>query len=278
MLLNDKYRSKISTIDKLKVLNNSNRLIPIKEVVDVYEGESLTEIRHYNGYRTTTIHAELDSKKTTPKELFDKFNKKYQNISNEYSGFKINLGGSAEFSAETMNELVNAMLIAIAAIFMLLIFLFQSVSQPFIVMTVIPFGFFGVIFAFFFHGMELSFMGFMGLIGLSGVVINDSLVMVEYINQLRDKSPHKDIKLISLVKEGALTRLRPVILTTVTTFVGLIPTAYGIGGKDSMVLPTAMALSWGIFFGTFITLLIIPIFYLIERDIRTLIGKIIHKF
>ena len=277
VLLDNKYRSKISTIDKLKVLNSSNKLIPIKEMVDIYEGEALTEIRHFNGYRTTTIHTELDSKKTTPKELFDRFNKKYQNISNEYYGFRINLGGSAEFSAETMNELLSTMFIAIAGIFMLLIFLFQSVSQPFIVMAVIPFGFFGVVFAFFFHGMQLSYMCFMGLIGLSGVVINDSLIMVEYINQLRDKDKNKDKNLIHIVKEGALTRLRPVILTTVTTFVGLLPTAYGIGGKDSMVLPTAMALSWGIVFGTFITLLIVPIFYLIERDIRLLFKKTIPK-
>ena len=277
VLLDEKYRSKISTIDKLKVLNSSNKLIPIREMVNVYEGEALTEIRHFNGYRTTTIHAELDSKQTTPKELFDKFNKKYKNISNKYYGFRVNLGGSAEFSAETMNELINTMFIAIAGIFMLLIFLFQSVSQPFIVMTVIPFGFFGVVFAFFFHGMQLSYMSFMGLIGLSGVVINDSLVMVEYINQLRDKNKDRDKKLFSIVREGALTRLRPVILTTVTTFVGLIPTAYGIGGKDSMVLPTAMALSWGIVFGTFITLLIVPILYLIERDIRVFIKKIIPK-
>ena len=167
------------------------------------------------------------------------------------------------------------MIVAVTAIFVLLVFLFRSLSQPFIVIVAIPFGMLGVIFAFNIHGMPMSFMGLMGAIGLSGVVVNDSLIMVDYINQLIKSNDKKSLKEIVIC--GATTRLRPIILTTATTFAGLLPTAYGIGGKDPFILPTAISLSWGLFFSTVLVLILLPCLYLIEQDISIMTKRLMRK-
>jgi multidrug efflux pump subunit AcrB len=273
ILLHTPYRKKIKTLDKLKVLNQQGKLLPVKQMIHIKEDETLTEVQHYNGYRSTTVEADINPKHITPQKVFELLRKKYTDIPVKHKGFRIVLGGGAEMSSEIMNELYSTLAIAIGAVFVLLIFLFKSITQPIMVMLAIPFGFVGVIFAFALHGMPLSFMGVMGIIGLSGVVVNDSLVMVEYINKLRTQSPNINIR--ELVLKGAITRLRPILLTTLTTFAGLLPTAYGFGGKDAMIMPAAMALGWGLLFATFLTLFIIPMFYCIQVDTITFINRLL---
>jgi len=268
ILLKDKYRKKLSTLNSLKVLNRQNKLVPVRQMVDIKEGKALTEINHYNGVRTTKIRAQMDTDYITPGELYDRLHKKYEDLAREYNGIQIKLGGDIETTVETENELRNMMIISLIAIFALLIFLFRSLTQPVIIILIIPFGIIGVIITFLMHGMVLSMMGMLGLIGLSGVIINDALVMVEYSNQLRQKYP--DNKMIDIVKEAAVTRLQPILLTSITTFCGLIPTAYGLGGRDILIMPAAMALSWGLLFGTFINLFILPVFQMLESDIKKL--------
>lgn len=112
-------------------------------------------------------------------------------------------------------------------------------------------------------------------IGLSGVVVNDSLVMVDYINQLKRKFNGTNI--LKLVITGAATRMRPVIMTTLTTFIGLLPAAYGFGGKDEMILPTAMAISWGLLLAIILTLIMIPLFYSIEHDLKLRYERLIQR-
>ena len=114
--------------------------------------------------------------------------------------------------------------------YFLLVLLFNSMTQPFLVMIAIPFGIVGVIIAFALHGEPLGFVGMLGVIGLAGIVVNDSLVLVDHINQLRKQRPDEDVS--KLIVEGASNRLRAVILTSLTTIAGLMPLAYGIGGTD----------------------------------------------
>jgi multidrug efflux pump subunit AcrB len=120
--------------------------------------------------------------------------------------------------------------------------------------------------------MPLSVMALLGIVGLTGVVVNDSLVMVEYINQLRKE--HPDWSVLQCVQKGAVDRLRPILLTTITTVGGLLPTAYGLGGKDALIIPTALALAWGLVFATLLTLVLIPALYLVENDVQKLAGRI----
>jgi multidrug efflux pump subunit AcrB len=135
----------------------------------------------------------------------------------------------------------------------------------------IPFGLIGVIWSFYFHGRPFSFLGLIGVIGLSGIVVNNSIMMVEFINKLVvDKMAvterFSSMSLIDDIIEGASRRLRPIVITTATTVFGLLPTAYGIGGADPFIEPMVLALAYGIIVSTFITLILIPAFYMANLD------------
>lgn len=278
IVLDEKYRRKVSTLNKLMIRSKTNNFIPVSRLVSIKSGKAESEIKRFNGYRTTEINASFDSGVIKAGELYTLLKEKYSDINKKYPGIRLNIGGAAELSNDALGNLYSTLFISIAGIFMLLIFLFRSVTQPLIVLLAIPFGLIGVIAAFAFRGMPLSFMGMMGAIGLSGVVVNDSLIMVEYINQLRKRDSEKKRKLKDIITEGATTRLRPILLTTITTFGGLFPTTIGLGGSDPMVLPAATALSWGLVFSTLLVIFILPSFYYIEHDIRELFGKKIPSF
>ncbi len=240
----------------------------MSSLVDISKDSLLREIKRFNSYRTTEIYANYNPDKQKIIDVYNIINKKFKKPDPKFSGIKLNVGGSAEFSADMMNELKGSFAISLVAVFMILVFMFKSLLQPFIVALAIPFGIIGVIFSFTLHGMPLSFMGVMGVIGLSGVVVNDSIVMVDFINRERKENPHWSIA--DCVKNGAVLRLRPIILTSVTTVAGLLPTAYGIGGSDAMILPTAISLSWGLMFSTMFVLLFLPVFYLVIDDIKNM--------
>ena len=152
--------------------------------------------------------------------------------------------------------------------FFVLVLLFDSVTQPLMVMVAIPFGIISVIIAFALHGQPLGFLAGMGLVGLTGVVVNDSLVMVSHINDLKKQRASENN--IDIVAEGAANRLRAITMTTVTTVVGLVPLAYGIGGSDPFIAPMALALGYGLLFATPLTLIMIPCLYLVREDILRL--------
>ena len=170
-----------------------------------------------------------------------------------------------------MGGLMRTLLIAMVGIYFLLVLLFNSLTQPFLVMVAIPFGISGVIIAFALHGQPMSFTAMMGVIGLSGVVVNDSLVLVSHINSLiREK---KETGIIAIVAEGTADRLRAVVMTTLTTVVGLLPLAYGFGGTDAFMAPMALALGFGLLFATPLTLVLVPCLFVIGDDMHGIFKR-----
>jgi multidrug efflux pump subunit AcrB len=138
-------------------------------------------------------------------------------------------------------------------------------------MIVIPFGFIGVLIAFSLHNMEMSMAALIGILGLTGVLVNDSLVMIAHLN--RRKSEHRFLE-IQAIAEGASQRLRPIVITTITTVAGLAPAAYGLGGDNPFLTPMIMTMMWGVVFGTLVTLILLPCLYATEQDLRKLLGVI----
>jgi multidrug efflux pump subunit AcrB len=143
--------------------------------------------------------------------------------------------------------------------------LFNSYTQPLLILSAIPFSVIGVIWAFFFHGEMLSFFAILGILALVGVIVNDSLVLVSHLNYLKDKTLDK-LNTHQWVVKGTQDRLRAVVLTSITTLAGIIPLAYGIGGVDHLLQPMALALGYGLLFGTLMTLVLLPCLYLINHD------------
>ncbi len=152
---------------------------------------------------------------------------------------------------------------ALFLIFAILATQFNSLTQPFVVMAAIPFGLIGVIWAFYFHHLPLSFIGMIGAIGLSGVVVNDSIVLVDFINSRIAEG----VGLVEAAVESGARRVRAVWLTTITTVVGVLPLAYGIGGEDRFLAPAAVALGYGLLFATILVLFLVPTLYVIRADI-----------
>jgi multidrug efflux pump subunit AcrB len=158
--------------------------------------------------------------------------------------------------------------LALLGIYFLLAIPFGSYTQPLIVMVSIPFGVVGAVIGHALMGYNLSVMSLMGMIALSGVVVNDSLVLISYANQLRDQG----MSLADAVCNAGVRRFRPILLTTLTTFGGLAPMIFETSRQARFMIPMALSLGYGILFATFISLLIVPCLYLVVEDVKRVLG------
>ncbi len=269
--LEEAARKNVSYLENLSIPNKQGRLIKLREVARLEISPGPSAYRHFDGTRTITIEADVDQDVITPLDATNAVLAHFKNIGEDRPGMALRIGGEAEESQETLSSLIATFAIALIGIYFLLILLFNSYSQPLLVMLSVPFGISGVIIAFALHGENLSFLGMMGVIGLTGVVVNDSLVLVNHLNNLRKQMP--EMSIVKLVAEGTSHRLRAILLTTLTTAVGMMPLAYGIGGTDLYMQPMAMALGYGLLFATPLTLVLVPCLYTIGCDI----GRILKR-
>lgn len=268
VILPEKMKDSLASLDKVKISNKTGNLIPLNKVAEFKDGEGISVISRKDWKRTITVSADIDerAKGVTSLSVNNMLKKKFKDIDKKYPGYRLDLEGEFKDTQESMEDLMRSFIIAIFVIYVILVWIFRTLHHPIIVMSIIPLTFLGVIWAFFVHGLPLSFMAMMGIVGLTGVIVNDSIVLVVFINNAR-KVEGKSIYEATL--EAGYKRLRPIILTSVTTVAGLMPTAYGWGGLDPFLVPMAVALSWGLAFGTLITLFATPlvynIFYLIKH-------------
>jgi len=256
----------------LYVRNRRDSLVPVKNLVTIQKTKSPQTIFRYNGTRTNMITGNIDLTQTTPTEINEKMKKAYNNFSKNNPGFKIVLKGEAQESSDLLSKLIGTLVVAALAIYFVLIIQFGSFVQPAMVLLAIPFGLVGILLAFGMQGMDLSMLAMIGILGYSGVIVNDSLILVDVINRKKMTDKQDNIK-VDIV-ESAITRLRPILLTTLTTVAGLFPTAYGLfGGFDSFISPMVMVLVWGLAIGTPSVLFVIPVMYVINEDILVLKDK-----
>ncbi len=263
---------------KLRVRNFTGNLIPIENLVRESRVRSPLAYFHYNSYRSNKLTGNVPADKDI-NSVYANLKAKFAGFEKQHPGYKLNFGGEAEESARFQNQMIAAILVAVVCMYFLLVVQFNSFSQPAMVILAIPFGLVGILLAFPLHAMPVSMLAMIGILGFTGVVVNDSLIMVDYINRLRRDDegrlrPLSYDEFVLAVREGARTRLRPIALTTFTTVAGLIPTAYGfIGGFHPFISPMVMAMTWGLLVGTTSVLIIIPVFYVIHAR---LIGNAHH--
>ena len=242
-ILDGSARRNLDYLKRLLIPNRDGRLIPLKQIASLDFTESPAAVHHYKGKRSHTVTANVDSQMTTPLELLTEVRQKFSNLQG-YGDARLVVEGEAVETQKSLFDLTVTLVAASIAIYFLLIILFNSLIQPLLVMSTIPFGAAAVIQTFALHDEPIGFLALLGLVGLSGVVVNDSLVLVSHINGLRER--HTGIRTIHLIAEGTSERLRAIVLTTVTTAVGLIPLAYGWGGSDPFMAPMALAMGYGL--------------------------------
>lgn len=262
-------RDTMQVFNNLIIPNKFGNLIPLKEISYVEEFKGLRSIGHLDGKRFVAVVGEVDNKKITPVQLNNLLLNELKDVTKDYPGYSLKFAGEQEETLESIHSLFAAFGIAVLLIFIILATQFNSLVQPPIVLLTIPFGLIGVIFAFLVHGKVLSFLAILGVVGLTGVVVNDSIVLVDFINKLRREGTARRE---SIIQAGAL-RLRPVLVTTFTTVAGFSTVAYGIGGSDPFLKPMALAMAWGLIFATVLTLIVMPCFYAIADDISLKVVK-----
>ena len=281
------YRRDFDDLLNLRIAIPGQGDVPLKEVAQIELVPGFHNIYHYNGKQTINLTANiretvqkkeglsgflsnLEGKKMTAiranKIAIDAFDR----IKHEFPGARLIAGGLQEETDASLKELGYAAIMALFFIFFILSLQFNSFTQPFIIMITIPFASLGVLIGLLVSNNPLTFITLIGLLTLTGIVVNDSLVLIDFINRYRKEHPDQIYLAIVL---ACHVRMRPIILTSITTICGLAPMAFGIGGKSIFWAPLATAIMWGLAFATFLILSMVPAYYAILDDIGFLIRN-----
>ncbi|MGS0536279.1 efflux RND transporter permease subunit [Pseudoalteromonas sp. SaAl2] len=236
--------------------------VPLSHVAKLVTGESPSSIRRIDRYRTLNVTADVEKNNTNMTVLQADLKGYLDELVQQYPGVDYTLEGEAKEQRESFGSLAWGLLFVFFIIYALLAIPFKSYLQPLIVMSVIPFGMIGAVMGHWIMGMDLTIMSLLGMLALVGVVVNDSLVLVDYVNKKRSEGGD----LLEAVKRAGAARFRPVMLTSLTTFIGLMPLLFEKATQAQFLIPMAVSLGFGIIFATFITLLLVPVNYmLMER-------------
>ena len=254
----------ISNVLSLKVMDPKGNLIPLKKLMAFEANTGSRNIKHFDFQRSRTLVGDVNTEVLTSQKANEYLKGLFEAHSGDFPLVSYTIGGEEESTKESMESLAIAMGLALLGIFSLLVFLFKSYLRPIIIMLCIPFGFIGYAVAFYFHQLPVSFLSLIGMVGLSGIVVNSGIVLISFIDQMRHEGL---MSLTELLKKASGIRLKAVLVTSLTTFSGLIPTAYGLGGADPMLVPMTMAMAWGLASGTFFTLVWVPCGYAILEDL-----------
>ncbi len=256
-------RSTEQTVNDLMIRTPAGTFVPLREVAVYKRGRAYTTIDRRNGRRVVQVSADITPRSKAGEVLGDIETSVLPGLMEKYSGLSYSFEGNQADMSESMSSLYVTSAIAMLAIYAMLAIPFRSYAQPLIVMTSIPFGIVGAFIGHLIMGYDLCIISMFGIVALSGVVINDSLVLVDFANRCRREEgmSYHD----SIVAAG-VQRFRPVILTTLTTFGGLAPIIFETSRQARFLIPMALSLGFGIVFATLITLVIVPSLYMVIDD------------
>ncbi len=256
-------RRSIADLENMRIRTPSGEEVPFGSVAEISFGQGYSQISRLNRERTVTVSADIDPDIVEPQEIIRTISDEFiPGLLSRYSGVSFNLEGSSEELKDFQFSLIVASIVALFLIYALIAIPLHSYSQPLLIMSVIPFGIIGAVVGHVIMGMAISMFSLFGLIALAGVVVNDSLIMVDFINKARIEG----VPIRQAVIESGTQRFRAIMLTSFTTAVGLTPILLEKSVQAQFVIPTAISLSFGIVFATVITLFLIPSLYMLQQD------------
>ncbi|MEZ8311351.1 efflux RND transporter permease subunit [Vibrio splendidus] len=254
VVLDEQFRD-IEKLKTTKIYTAEGQQLPLIRLATVEQIEIPRLIKHYNGEREVTVSAALSDESISSIALADEL---ITELTGQYpSSVTISVGGEAESTNETMSGFMVVFPAAMVAIYFVLAVMFNSLLQPLLIMAVIPFAIMASLMALVVHMQPMSLFGLIGVLGMTGVVVNNSLVLINRINELRIEG----LDAIDAVMQAAVSRLRPIVMTSLTTVAGLLPLAYGLGGTDVFMGPMSLTLGYGLLFSLPVVLLVIPAMY-----------------
>ena len=263
-------RSSEYDLEQLMIRTPTGDDVPLFQVADVVRDESSATIHRRNNRRIVDIKANITPLSETSQTIATLKKSVFPALQAAYPGLKISLQGRQADERESLSSMATSGALAMMILYLLLAIPFRSYSQPFIVMAVIPFGIVGAVIGHVLMGYTLSMVSLFGIVALCGVVVNDSLIMVDYANQ---QQRQKALTGYDAIQQAGVRRFRPIMLTTITTFGGLAPMIFETSRQARFMIPMAISLGFGILFATLITLILLPCLYGILEDIKALLAS-----
>jgi len=264
------HRLSISDLEDMWIRTPSGEQVPFYQVADISIGQGFSAITRINRKRSINIYADIDSEKIESRVVVDEMNEDIiPAILANYPSVNYGAEGASKDQADFLKQLGIAAIGALFLIYGLIAIPTKSYVQPLVIMSVIPFGIIGAIVGHWLLGKTINMMSMFGFIALTGVVVNDSLIMVDFIN----KAKGSGMKIIDIVMQAGTQRFRAILLTSLTTFFGILPLYFETSLQAQFIIPMAISLGFGIIFATVITLFLIPALYLIKDDIHNLLKK-----
>ncbi len=264
-------RSSVGHVDDVMIQAPNGAELPLSELADIILTDGVTRIRRENGNRTINVWASVDAEQVEPFKVANDIRDNFiPQLLRQFPLVKSEVTGSIQEEMDSINNQLRDFAISLMVIFSLLAIPLKSYSQAVMIMIVIPFGIIGSVFGHLILGMNLNALSVMGILAAAGVVVNDSLVMVDYVNNARKRGE----TLKDAVIHAGTKRFRAILLTSLTTFIGLVPIIFfETSMQAQIVIPMAVSLSFGVLFATIVTLGLIPCLYLIIEDIRSLFSR-----
>ena len=256
-------RSNLSDIRRYRIVTPTGAAIPLDEVAEVSFGSAPSTIRRVDGRRIVTVTADVDRAVITGSEATSVLTSRIlPAVQERYPAMRYGFGGEQREQSRALGGMLRGFLLALLVMYALLALPFRSYVEPLIIMAAVPFGVVGAVFGHLIFGLDLGMLSMFGIVGLSGVVINDSLVLLDFVNEQRKEG--KPIEEAILI--GAKVRFRPIFLTTLTTFLGVFPLIVERSLQAKFLVPMAVSLGIGIVFATFILMVLVPALTMLQHD------------
>ena len=266
-----KERQTEASIDQLRIRTRDGRQIPLNQVARIETARGYSTIQRVDRRRVITVISDLDETVANAQKIVTDLKENFlPRLKDKYPGITYDLEGQAKRSKESIQSLLRGFWVATGVIFLLLASQFRSYVQPVIIMTAIPFGLIGAILGHFLMGLDITMISIFGIVALAGIVVNDSLILIDFINtHVREGEAVFDA-----VIEAGRNRFRPVLLTSVTTVAGLAPLLTETSFQAKFLIPMAVSISFGLAAATLLTLIFVPALYVVVRDLtRFFVGQ-----
>ena len=258
-----KERETESSIDRFRIRTKDDREIPLNQVARIETQRGYAAIKRVDRHRVITVTSNIDEEIANARNIVNDLSENFlPDMIKRFPGVDYDLEGQAKRSKESMDSLMKGFIVAAMIIFLLLASQFRSYSQPFIIMTAIPFGLIGAIVGHFIMGLDITMISIFGIVALSGVVVNDSLILIDFINV----EVARGTGVFEAVVQSGEIRFRPVILTSFTTVAGLAPLLTEKSFQAKFLIPMAVSISFGLVAATVLTLIFVPTLYVVIRE------------
>ena len=271
----DYLRKDSAGLRNLPITLDQGRTVYLGEVADITLARGLGTILRRNTQRLALVTAEVDLRLTTPLEVNELVALKFADLTIDNPGYQLLFLGEKKEANDSFNDMYNVLIISLVIIFFILSALFKSILDPVVIMLAIPFAIVGVIVGHILFDYNLQFLSMIGFLALTGIVVNDSLILIDFVKKRRAQGAER----LAAVMDAGRVRIRPILLTTVTTFLGISPLIFFASGQTAFLSPMAVSLGFGLIFATVLILVVVPCFYLVLDDLRrTTYDRWLSKF